>query len=226
MRFKTAQAAPAGAPPPPLPPPPMADPLGGMMPPPMGGPTMPMAGAPPMPAPPQGSDLENRQEIIGPITSIAQVFYDSGIANFIQNNMQTKSEDIAKKIWTDYGGNEDGTANESKIGKRTDDNKKLSPEKAKSERDRTEDTKWERLQSGLTIEDVISYEDLGKLAQGLMFGIIMKAGAAAAAPPGGAPPALASLVANKYRIITAKQLEKEYLFKQSDTIIKDILKNL
>lgn len=230
-KFKSAQVDPlAGGPAlPPTPPPaaPLGAPMAPMMPPMgMADPTMPMAGAVPAPPPSQGSDVENRQEIIGPINSVAQIFYDSAISNFIQNNMQMDSEDIARKIWADYGGNEDGSANLSNIGKRTKENKKFSPEKAKEERDRTENSKWERLAEGLTIEDIVSFQDLGKLTQGLMYGIIMKAGAAAAAPPGGAPPALASIRANKFRIIIAKQLEKEYLFKESDTIIKDIYKNL
>jgi len=231
-KFKSAQVDPlAGAPPMPPVPPPAAPSLGAPMAPPMPplgmpDPTMPMAGMPPTPPPAQGSDIENRQEIIGPINSVAQVFYDSGIANFIQNNMQMNSEDIARKLWADYGGNEDGSANSNNVGKRTKENKKLSPEMAKQEREKTEKSKWERLAEGLTIEDIVSFQDLGKLTQGLMFGIIMKAGAAAAAPPGGGPPALASIIANKTRIIIAKQLEKEYLFSESDTIIKDIYKNL
>jgi hypothetical protein len=82
------------------------------------------------------------------------------------------------------------------------------------------------LEKGKTIEDIISYDDLGKVVEGLIFGVIQKASASAAAPPGAAPMGGGLLASNKARIIIAKALEKEYEFFLTDTIIKDILKSI
>jgi hypothetical protein len=196
---------------------PMAPPMGGLSDP-MAGPGM---GAPAAP-PPSG----DRQEIIGPINSVAQIFYDMDVAKYIQNNLQVDSKKLSRKIWLDYGGKENGQADKSKIGDRTDTDLELSPEDAKKERDLTEKTKWKRLEKGKTIEDIISYDDLGKVVEGLIFGVIQKASASAAAPPGAAPMGGGLLASNKARIIIAKALEKEYEFFLTDTIIKDILKSI
>jgi hypothetical protein len=223
-------AAPAPATPPPAPAPaPTAAP-----------PAMPDLGMPPMPdmgmgmgmpspsmptAPASAPGGGERQEIIGPITSPTQIFYDMDIANYIENNIQLSVDDLTRKIWLDYGGKEDGKRDNRKLGKRTDDNLKSSPEEAQEERDNTEDSKWERLESGDSIEDIISYSDLGKMVSGLMYGVTMKITTQSAAPQGGGGMGM-PMAANKARIIIAKKLEKEYLFRQSDTIINEIINKI
>jgi len=225
--FKVAQVADpaAAAPPPPPPPAPPAAPLGGGMPPlgpppPMGADLMGGMGAPPPPPPSSGTD---RQEIIGPIRSLAQIFYDMDVAKFIQNNLHVDNDKLTKKIWTEYGGKENGKANFANIGKRTDKNNDLSPEDAAKERKSTEESKWERFEKGKTIADVISYDDLGKVVEGLIYGVIQKSSAAAMAPPGGAPMGGGIMAANRARIIIAQALEKQGEYCLSDTIINDIL---
>lgn len=223
--FRKAQDAAGALPPPPPPPPPPAGgapPMGGGMDlglgaPPMGG-IDPMAGAAPPPPPPGGTE---RQEIIGPITTLTQIFYDMDVAKFIQNNLQIDSKKLTEKIWQDYGGNEDGTVDPNKFGQRTDDDLKLDPDAAKKERDNTKNSKWERLELNKTIEDIVTYADLGKVVEGLMFGVIQKAGQSAAAPPGGAPPG-GALAANKARIIIAQNLEHQKLHFQVDQLLKEI----
>jgi hypothetical protein len=226
--FKTSQVDPGMALPAPTPLP-APDPLAGAAPapaiPPMGGglPMDPGMGMPtdPMAAPAPTGD---RQEIIGPINSIAQVFYDYDVAKYIQNNLHLNEKDLASKIWSEYGGNPDGTSDESKSGKRTDNNLKLSPEDANKEREQTKNSKWERLEENKTIEDIISLSELGNIVKGLIYGVVMKSSAQAAAPPGGAP-AGGIFAANRCRIKIAKALEKEYLFNQTDAIINDIFLN-
>ncbi len=220
--FPGAEAAPAPAPPPAMPdmsapaaPPPS---LGGM-------PDLGLGlGAPPPPAAPMaGPAMGDRQEIIGPIESPTQIFYDMDVANFIENNLQFDSDALAKKIWLEYGGTEDGKKDSAKLGKRTDEFSDNTPEQAKAEREATEDTKWERLKKGTSIEDIISFSDLGKMVSGLIYGVTQKIFAQGAAPAAGGGMAMA---ANRARIIIAKNLEREYLFKESDTIIKQLINKI
>ncbi len=227
--FKVAQVADpaAAAPPPPPPPEPPAAPLGGGMPPlgptpPMGADLMGGMGAPPPPPPP--SSGADRQEIIGPIKSLAQIFYDMDVAKFIQNNLHVDSDKLTKKIWTEYGGKENGKENSTNSGTRTEKNNDLSPEDAAKERKSTEESKWERFEKGKNIGDIISYDDLGKVVEGLIYGVVQKASAAAMAPPGGAPMGGGIMAANRARIIIAQALEKQGEFYLSDTIINNILK--
>lgn len=185
-------------------------------------------GMPPAPSAPMAAPAGNeRQEIIGPIKSVSQIFYDMDIVNFVENNLHLSSEELTRKIWLDYGGKENGKPDNTKIGKRKDQESDLesNPEEAKKERTETEDCKWERLESGKNIDDIITYADLGKMVEGVIYGVVQKAFMAGMAPPGGAPgmPAMAS---NRARIIIAKNLEREYLFKQSDTMIKEIINKI
>ena len=220
--FRTAQEAPVPMAPPPMPP---ADPMAGLgmppaapMAPPMGMPTDPMAAAAPAPMPPPAPG--ERQEIIGPISSPSQMFYDMDLARYIQNNLQLDADALAKKVWEAYGGKPNGQTDTTKMGARTDNFTDHTPEQAKAEREATENSKWKRLEAGKTISDIVSYEDLGKIVSGLIFGVIQKVITQSMAPPGGA-----AMASNRARIIIAKNLEKEYLFKQSDAIIKEIFKN-
>jgi hypothetical protein len=220
--FPGAEAAPAPAPPPATPnmaPPAAPAPsLGGL-------PDLGMAlGAPPPATPMAGPTMGDRQEIIGPIESPTQIFYDMDVANFIENNLQFDADALAKKIWLEYGGTEDGKKDSSKLGKRSDEFSDNTPEQAQAEREATEDTKWERLIKGTSIEDIISFSDLGKMVSGLIYGVTQKIFAQGAAPAaGGGGMAMA---ANRARIIIAKNLEREYLFKESDTIIKQLINKI
>lgn len=221
--FRVAQEAPA-PPMAPAPAPPAMDPMAGLgggmppMPPSMGMPTDPMAAAAPapMPPPPPGE----RQEIIGPISSPSQMFYDMDLARYIQNNLQLDADALAAKVWEAYGGKPNGQADASKVGARTDSFTDHTPEQAQSEREATENSKWKRLEAGKTIADIVSYDDLGKIVSGLIFGVIQKVITQSMAPAGGA-----AMASNRARIIIAKNLERESLFKQSDAIIKEIFKN-
>ena len=181
-------------------------------------------GAPAPPAAPMAAPaLGDRQEIIGPIESPTQIFYDMDVANFIENNLQFDADALAKKIWSEYGGTEEGRRDNAKLGERTDDFSDNPPEEAKAERESTEDTKWKRLKKGTSIEDIISLSDLGKMVSGLIYGVTQKIFSQGAAPVVGG---MGAMAANRARIVIAKNLEKEYLFKESDTIIKQLINKI
>lgn len=177
-----AAAPPAGAPPM-MPPPPM----GGMPPPPMGG----MPGMPPTPgAAPSGP----RQELTGPLDSVSKILYDYDIGTVVDGNAARDAEELALEVWKAYGGTEMGDDVESKTGNRTPESSKSSPEKQESERKATEDSKWQRLPHGKTIEDITTLDELSEILSGLVLGSV-KAKAPAAAPPGGMPPPMANAIA-------------------------------
>ena len=185
-----------------------------------------MLGGPPAPSAPMAAPaMGDRQEIIGPIESPTQIFYDMDVANFIENNLQFDADSLTKKIWLDYGGTEEGKKDNSKLGERTDDFADHSPEEAQAEREATEESKWKRLKKGTSIEDIISFSDLGKMVNGLIYGVTQKIFAQGAAPAGGAGGGMA-MAANRARIILANNLDREYLFKESDTIIKQLINKI
>ncbi len=188
----------------------------------MGLPSPPPAPSAPMASPTGGE----RQEILSPIESISQIFYDMDVVNFVENNLHINANELTRKIWLDYGGKENGKSDQTKVGQRTEEATDIEPDQAKKERDETEDSKWERLKSGKTIEDIISYADLGKMVEGIIFGVVQKVFTAGQAPAGGAGGGMPSFASNKARIIIAKNLEREYLFKQSDTMIKEIINKI
>lgn len=181
-----AQAPPEAAPPaggmPPVPPPPM----GGMPPPPMGMPGMP----PPPGAPPSGP----RQELVGPLDSVSKILYDYDIGTVVDGNAARDAEELALEVWKAYGGTELGDDVESKTGNRTPESAKAKPEKQEAERKATEDSRWQRLPHGKTIEDITTLDELSEILSGLVFGSV-KAKSPAAAPPGGMPPPMANTVA-------------------------------
>jgi hypothetical protein len=181
----------------------------------------------PAPSAPMASPAGGeRQEILSPIESVSQIFYDMDVVNFVENNLHINANELTRKIWLDYGGKENGKSDQTKVGQRTEDVADIEPDQAKKEREQTEDSKWERLKSGKTIEDIISYADLGKMVEGIIFGVVQKAFAAGQTPPAGAGGGMPSFASNKARIIIAKNLEREYLFKQSDTMIKEIINKI
>lgn len=216
----TAASAPAPAPDMTLAPPAPSPALGGM--PDLSG----MIGAP-SPAPSAlmaAPAMGDRQEIIGPIETPTQILYDMDVANFIENNLQFDADSLTKKIWSEYGGTEEGKKDNSRLGERTEDFADRSPEEAQAERESTEDSKWKRLKKDTSIEDIISFSDLGKMVSGLIYGVTQKIFAQGAAPQaaGGGM----AMAANRARIILANNLDKEYLFKESDTIIKHLINKI
>lgn len=182
-----------------VPPPPAAAPPGGLPPmdggmgaPPMGMPPPPTGGMPGMPPPPGAPPAGPRQELVGPLDSVAKILYDYDIGTVVDGNPARDAEEIALDVWKAYGGTEMGDDVESKTGNRTPEASQSTPEKQESERKKTDDSKWMRLPYGKTIEDITTLEELSDILSGLVLGAV-KAKAAPAAPPG-MPPPMASVV--------------------------------
>jgi hypothetical protein len=222
---KIAQAPPMTGPTPPMgSAPPMGAPPMGMPPmgaPPMGMPAMPATG--PMGAPsvsPMASSPPERPEIDAALDSLGKILYDVDVTEQIENNSATSADDLAMKIWIQYGGRKDGQVEEGKVGQRGED--AIPPQEAEKERKATNHSKWMRLPLGQTIADVTSLEEITKVMTPLMLEVTKSAKAGEAGAAGGAgggmPPGLASIKANMIRI--ANQLDKVGLSRYADTIDK------
>ncbi|MBS1722300.1 MAG: hypothetical protein JSS66_04750 [Armatimonadetes bacterium] len=118
---------------------------------------------------------------------MAKILYDYDIGSKLDGNAAEEPEDIAMDIWMAYGGTELGDDTVSKQGKRTKKALKSSPQEQDKERLSTENSRWERLPLGQTIEDIASLEELATMLNGVSYGSV-KAKAAPPAPPGGGMP--------------------------------------
>ena len=161
----------------------------GAPPPGVGGPPMPpMGGGPPPMAAPTGPPP--RQEISAPLDSIGKILYDADVNSLIDNHPDMDANEIALKVWQDYGGDENGIrVDGEKVGKRDAHSAKLPPEESEKEFDATEDRKWERLPEGKTIADFV--KDLGELSnmmEGTVMGQIKNMAKQNAGGPGGGGP--------------------------------------
>ena len=194
--IKQAQMPPMGGPA--MGPPMGATPPMGLPPPPMG---MPMGGPPPMIQP--MTSPPDRMEITTPLDSLGKILYDADVTEMIENQVGDATEEIARKIWEMYGGDERGQADPEKVGARSEE--PLQEKGAKHEREATEDSRWLRLPEGKNIGDITSIEEIQKLMNGLAMGTVKQEAAAAGggAPPGGAPPMMAHKCRRLLRLANA-----------------------
>jgi len=99
--------------------------------------------------------------------------------------------EIANEIWEMYGGNEDGSVDESKTGKRLEDK-----EASDDEVEDTKNTKWQRLPQNKTLMSLnppVTLDKLHNAVKYLSFGIAKnKSKEQGAAAGGGGMPGLAS----------------------------------
>jgi len=160
--------------------PPM-DPMGGMG---MGMPAAPMAmpGAPAAPA-------SNQKQIKIPLSNLGLILADAGIEFKIMEQLEDNEQDIANKVWIQYGGNEDGSVDEDKTGKRKD-----SEEASEAEIKATDKTRWERLPMGKNLNDLeITLEDFVNAVKFLSYGFAKnKSKEQGGGAPGGGMPGMAS----------------------------------
>ena len=163
-------------------------PPGGGMPPPPGG-EMPPMGAAPMGMPPGPPPPTGPPPIAGPIDSIGEIVYDANLDKYIAEHTDEDENEIALSIWEDYGGNQDGTVDPDKKGRRSDADANRPPEAVQQEIKDTADRKWERLEDGKTVADITSLEELIGIMKTMIFGTVKKYSTPPAPPPGaGAPP--------------------------------------
>jgi len=209
------------------PPPDAAPPVGAlpMAPPPMGGmPPPPMGGMPGMPPPPGAPPSGPRQELIGPLDSVSKILYDYDIGTVVDGNAARDAEELALEVWKAYGGTEMGDDVESKTGNRTPESTKAAPEKQEAEHKATEDSRWQRLPFGKTIEDITTLDELSEILSGLIFGAV-KAKAPAAAPPGGMPPPMANTIELMRRYSALADASGAYdVADEIDSIIASIIR--
>ena len=157
--------------------PPM-DPMAGM-----GMPAMPMA----MPGAPAAPPT-NQKQIKIPLSNLGLILADAGVELKIMEQFEDGEQDIANKIWIQYGGEEDGNVDEGKRGKRTD-NEEASDEEIKA----TNKTRWERLPSGQNLEDLeITLDDFVNAVKFLSYGFAKNKSKEQGAAPGGGMPGMAS----------------------------------
>lgn len=158
--------------------PPGMDPMGGM-PPPMGAAPM---GMPPAPAP------TGPPPIAGPIDSIGEIVYDANLDKYIAEHTDEDENELALSIWLGYGGNEDGTCDPKKVGRRDESDADRPPEAVQQEIKDTDDRKWERLEEGKTIADITSLDEVVAIMKTMVFGTVKRYSTPPPPPPGAAPP--------------------------------------
>lgn len=154
-----------------------------MPPPPMGGamPTSPMA----MPAAEPPSSAPIRQEIAGPLDTLAKIMYDDNITEIISESGMEKPEDLSLKIWTDYGGTPKGKIDPNKKGTRTPESRNTPQEQVVQENTKSENMKWTRLPQGKTIQDVAPLDAISETMLALVAGTAKNSAGAAGAAAGG-----------------------------------------
>jgi hypothetical protein len=152
--------------------PPM-DPMAGM-----GMPAMPMA----MPAP--AAPASGQKNILVPLANLGLILADSEIEKRLLEQLEDNEQDIANKVWVQYGGTEDAGVDEEKRGKRKD-----SEEATEEEIKATDKTRWERLPMGQNLNDLeITLDDMANAVKFLSFGFAKNKGKEqGGGAPGGMP---------------------------------------
>jgi hypothetical protein len=148
----------------------------------MGMPAAPMA----MPAAPPAS---SQKQIKIPLSNLGLILADAGIELKIMEQLEDGGQDIANKIWIQYGGEEDGNVDEEKRGKRND-----TEEATDEEIKNTDKTRWERLPVGQNLLDLeITLDDFANAVKFLSFGFAKnKSKEQAGGAAGGGMPGMAS----------------------------------
>lgn len=199
--------------PPPAPVPP--NPMGAMGAPPTGMPPV-MPGQPPAPTAPMADEAQ-QEHLPGPLDGVAKVLFDADIIQLVESSADKTPEELAMQIWTDYGGNPDGSTNKEHVGTRTLKDNKLSPEEAEEAYDNSAHVKWIRLPQGKTIGDISTIDQLTNTIRGVISGTTKNmAKQNAPAEGGGGMPGLASSKIISLRL--ASLLDKEKAYKESDLL--------
>lgn len=165
----------------PPPAPPMPAP-GGMGDPGLGG----LGGITDMGAPAGPAEGEQDSVISGPLDSIDQILVDADMKKKLAEPEDL--ENIILEIWEAYGGAKDSIhVYPNKVGRRSNQDEKRSPEEIQKEREETEEKKWERLPEGktlATLDPPVTFEELSKNIKKMVMPIV-KEMKGKAGPPGG-----------------------------------------
>ena len=216
-RYKIAQMAPppsAGG----VPAAPAMDPMMGGMDPMMGGmdPMMGGMGGPPtLPTAMPGATGVNREEIGSPLDKLGKILYDVDINSLLLTQLGDDVEDTALSVWTLYGGDEKGIGVvEGRTGKRIK-RKNVSKENEESEQKRTEDTRWERLPAGISLDEITSLDKMVEQIRGIASSAVKNELKAQGAQAGGGMP-----MAHRNRDIVkiARKLDLIGFYRLADTL--------
>ena len=134
--------------------PPM-DPMAGM-----GMPAAPMA----MPAAPPAS---SQKQIKIPLSNLGLILADAGIELKIMEQLEDGGQDIANKIWLQYGGGIKGGIVPGRVGERED-----KKEVDQTEIENTDETRWKRLPEGETLQSLgITLQNVVDAVKSISFGM-------------------------------------------------------
>ena len=166
--------------------------------PPMGAPPMgaPPMGAAPMGAPPMGGPMPpppGKEPLTGPLKGVGDILRDAGIEELVAANPNATDEELADKVWAQYGGDADGGVDPKKVGERAPQEEPPAPEETEAELKDTVQERWKRLPMGKTIGDIMSLGELQEMMKPVIFGAVKKL-STPPAPPGGGMPPMASVI--------------------------------
>lgn len=180
--------------------PPMGDPLAGMG---MAPPVAPAAGP--------GMAGGNADKVIRvPLANLGLILADAQIEKKLMEDFEDNELDLANEVWEMYGGNEDGSVNKGRVGKRKDDNE-VGDEEIKA----TEKSRWERLPEGQNLDDLeIELSDFANAIKFLSFGFAKNKAKEQPAPGGGMPGMASRKLENMVKF--ARKLDQMGLYRMAD----------
>ncbi len=157
------------------------------------GPDLGMGGAPPpMPTAPTAMPGPTEKIIKQPLTNLGLILADAKIEQMLMEYLGSDELEIANEVWEMYGGNEDGSVDEAKSGKRLEDK-----EASDDEIDNTKNTRWQRLPQNktlLSLNPPVTLDKMHNAIKYLSFGFAKNKSKeqGAGGPGGGGMPGLAS----------------------------------
>jgi len=157
------------------------------------GPDLGMGGAPPpMPTAPTAMSGPTEKIIKQPLTNLGLILADAKIEQMLMEYLGSDELEIANEVWEMYGGNEDGSVDETKTGKRLEDK-----EASDDEIDNTKNTRWQRLPQNktlMTLNPPVTLDKMHNAIKYLSFGFAKNKSKeqGAGGPGGGGMPGLAS----------------------------------
>jgi hypothetical protein len=157
------------------------------------GPDLGMGGAPPpMPTAPTAMPGPTEKIIKQPLTNLGLILADAKIEQMLMEYLGSDELEIANEVWEMYGGNEDGSVDEAKTGKRLEDK-----EASDDEIEDTKNTRWQRLPQNktlMTLNPPVTLDKMHNAIKYLSFGFAKNKSKeqGAGGPGGGGMPGLAS----------------------------------
>lgn len=147
---------------------------------------------PPMPTAPTAMPGPTEKLIKQPLTNLGLILADAKIEKMLMEYLGSNEIEIANEVWEMYGGNEDGSVDEAKIGKRLEDK-----EASDDEIEDTKNTRWQRLPQNetlITLNPPVTLDKVHNAVKYLSFGFAKNKSKeqGAGGPGGGGMPGIAS----------------------------------